>query len=388
MSTALSPNQKVQVTITSLAHGGSGVARFDDFVIFTPQTCPGDDVQVEITEIKKNYAEGRLIEVIKASPHRVLPPCPVFGQCGGCQWQHVTYEEQLHQKQLIVGHALSRIGREEGIPILPIIPSPDQFNYRNRAQFRAEGPKVGFYQRHTHSLIEFEKCLILDEKINVELQKLKDEKQKDSVFKTAKIEVYLGENNQVFKSLNKTHGEELGFSQVNTKQNKNIQDYLKEKLGSPKAIDTDNLGSRGNLLDLYCGKGNFSLPLNELGWRIYGVDSSRQAITQARKNANPQTFFSAADVSLEVKKLAEKKRKYEVILLDPPRIGADERLWQNLKKLDAETLVYISCNPATFARDWARMKAQSNYKLESIQPFDMFPQTFHVELVAIARKKK
>src|SRR5256885_637918 len=123
-----------------------------------------------------------------------------------------------------------------------------------------------------------------------------------------------------------------------------------------------------------------------MGWRIYGIDSSRQAITAARKNANPQTFFSASDVSWEVKKLAEKNGKFETILLDPPRIGADERLWQNLIKLAPEKLIYVSCNPTTFARDWARIKSKAPYKLQSIQPFDMFPQTFHVELVAIATK--
>jgi 23S rRNA (uracil1939-C5)-methyltransferase len=165
-----------------------------------------------------------------------------------------------------------------------------------------------------------------------------------------------------------------------------MQNYLISLIGKPTRVESDNIGSRGNLLDLYCGNGNFSFPLNQNGWRIYGIDLSRQAISGARKIANQDTFFSASDVSWEVKKLAERKRKFEIIVLDPPRVGAEDSLWTNLAKLDADRVVYISCNPATFARDWARLKAKSNYRLESIQPFDMFPQTFHVELVAMAIK--
>jgi len=196
------------------------------------------------------------------------------------------------------------------------------------------------------------------------------------------VEVYLTEKGSIFRSKNKFHGEELGFSQVNTRQNKKIQDYLKEKIGPPQ--------SGGSLLDLYCGQGNFSFPLNDMGWSIYGIDCSRPGISAAQARAQTQgqsqAVFKVADVSIELRNLADKKKYFEAILLDPPRIGADERVWKNLAKLNPETLIYISCNPATFARDWARLKSLSPYKLVSIQPFDMFPQTFHVELVAIAKK--
>jgi 23S rRNA (uracil1939-C5)-methyltransferase len=379
-------NQELVVTVDSLSHGGSGVCRQNEFVIFVPNTCPGDKVRVRIINVKKNYAEADLLEVIEPSPKRIIPPCPVFGECGGCQWQHVEYPEQLKQKQLIVEHALSRIGKEEQVKILPIIASADQFHYRNRAQFRSEGPTVGFYKKGTHQIVEFQKCLIVEEDINLELTKIKKELEGKENFHSTKFEVYKTENGGLIRSLNRAHGEEMGFSQVNTAQNIKMQKYINSLLGVPEKIDNDNVGEKGNLLDLYCGNGNFSFALNDLGWRIYGIDASRQAITTARKRANPSTFFSVSDVSWEVKKLAEKSRKFEAILLDPPRIGAADHLWPNLVKLNAEKIIYVSCNPATFARDWARVKAKSQYRLESIQPFDMFPQTFHVELVALARK--
>ncbi len=382
----LTVNQEITLTIASLSHGGSGVGRIEDFVVFVPFTAPQDVARVQITSLKKNYADGRLLEIISPSPQRIKAPCSVFEICGGCQWQHVDYQEQLHQKQLIVEHALQRIAKEENILILPIIPSPKPFYYRNRAQVRAEGGKVGFYQRHSHNIIEFEKCWIIDEKIDQEISQIKKERVGLDPFKTAKIEIFLSEDGTVYRSLNRAHAEERGFAQVNTEQNMSMIDYICSVLPGPATVDSDNQGSRGNLLDLYCGNGNFSLPLNKMGWRIYGVDSNRSAIHSAREKANAQTFYSAGDCLVEVKKLAAKNRKYEVVLLDPPRIGADESLWPELEKLKAEKLIYISCNPATFARDWARIKKHSPYKIISIQPFDMFPQTFHVELVALIQR--
>lgn len=371
-------------TVTSLAHGGAGVGRDRGFVIFVPLTAPGDLVKARITGVKKNYAEGELIEVITPSTQRQQAPCPVFGECGGCQWQHVTYAEQLRQKQLIVEHALTRIAKEEGVTVSPIMPSPKPFHYRNRAQFRTEGPHVGFYKRHTHEIVNFDKCHIIDERLNTELSKIKTEHQNDELYRTSKVEVFLDKKGGVHRSLNRAHGEELGFSQVNTEQNARMQAHLGEILGKPSKVDSDNLGYHGNILDLYCGNGNFSLPLNQQGWRIYGVDMNKAAIQSARAAGNQETFFSFGDCSREVAKLASKNRRFEAVVLDPPRIGADERLWKNLEVLKPEKLVYISCNPATFARDWARFKNQSPMKLVSIQPFDMFPQTFHVELVALA----
>jgi len=375
LSTALTLNQKITLNITSLAHGGSGVGRYQDFVIFVPFTCPEDEVQVEITSLKKNYGEGRLVNIITASPHRTPPPCPVFGQCGGCQWQHIRYEEQLKQKQGIIESALKRTAREEGIEIRPIIPSPKVLHYRNRSEFQIEGSKIGFFERGSHSLVEFDQCYIADQKINLELKKLKG----TGYLFSKKVKIYLNQDEMV-RSLNlNSPGEDLGFSQVNTLQNKNIQDYLIKELSKPQKHN-------GQILDLYCGQGNFSFPLNDLGWRVRGVDSNAQGIQVANKAGRSGVTFSVGDVSCEVKKLLKKKEVFDVILMDPPRTGVDKNLLPLIHELQPETLIYISCNPTTFARDWERFKKISQYKIHTLQPFDMFPQTFHVELVAIAKK--
>ncbi len=356
------------------------MGRHDDFVYFVPFTAPGDKIRAQVVHTKKNYADAKLVELLEPSASRVNPPCPVFGICGGCQWQHVSYEEQLNQKQKIVEHALNRIAKENVFELKNIIPSPEHFNYRNRAQVRTDGPKVGFYKRNSHELVEFEKCYIVEEPINNEINNLKLELHNQVPGKMSKVEIFLTEEGKVSRSSNKSHGEEMGFSQVNSAQNSNLQKYITELVGKPKTT------KENALLDLYCGNGNFSTPLGLNGWEVYGIDGSRVAIDSARKNKVGTNYFTCDDCSIGVRKLNQSNKKFNTIILDPPRIGLDDKLPKQLWGLDAKTLIYVSCNPATFARDWARIKSHTKFELVSVQPFDMFPQTFHVELVALAKR--
>ncbi|MBK9293617.1 MAG: class I SAM-dependent RNA methyltransferase [Oligoflexia bacterium] len=369
--------QIVELSIDSLAHGGAGVGRLNDFVFFIPFTAPGDKVKAEIIEIKKNYAQAELKNILTPSSARAEAPCNVFGKCGGCQWQHVDYKIQLEQKQKTVEHALARIAKEAQFELKKIIPSPQEFNYRNRAQIRTQGPRLGFYSRNSHELVEFKNCHLLEPALNEELGKIRNEIKSYPDCKTSKIEMFLTQQNQIARSNNKSHGQEFGFSQVNTKQNENLQNLVVEVFDTPSE-------QNNNILDLFCGNGNFSFPLSKSGWDIYGVDLNKNAITQARSKATEKTFFSCNDCLKEIKKLALKGRTFKNILLDPPRIGCQEALLKNLMSLKPEKIVYISCNPTTFGRDWARIKAANpKFKLKWVQPLDMFPQTFHVELIAL-----
>lgn len=370
-----------EVTIDSVSSSGNGVGRIGDLVVFIPFTAPGDVARIKITNRKKNYAEGELLEIIKASIHREQPPCPVFGQCGGCQWQHISYEEQRRQKQSIVEHALTRIAKEV-ISVLPIIPSQNPYFYRNRARFRIEGSKAGFYRQKTHDIVTFEKCFIVEEPINSELKKIKQELAQEHTHlsrpKISRVEISIGEDGKVAR-------DKPGFSQINTLQNLNMQKYVCEIAGTPPLLSC-------LLLDLYCGHGNFSFPLQQRGWQVHGIDSSPEAIKKAiekakekaKQESGTEITFSAGDCAKEIYKLAAQNKKFHTILLDPPRTGIEETMIESIKKLSPKRLIYISCNPATFARDWARLKSATNLSLKSVQPFDLFPQTFHVELIALA----
>jgi 23S rRNA (uracil1939-C5)-methyltransferase len=386
----LTSNSEIIISIDSLAYGGSGVGRHKinekEFVVFVPQTAPGDKVKVKITNLKKNYAEAEILEIFTSSPKRVTPPCPVFGKCGGCQWQHIDYLEQLRQKQSIVEHALKRIAKEDNVEILPIIASPQEWYYRNRVQFRTEGPHAGFYKKQSHQIIDIRECLIAEKNINFELANIINEIKPNDLHQKLKIEVLVDENGLAHRSINQMHGDELGFSQVNTLQNSNMKNYLCELIGKPKNSSESSTGCSGHLLDLYCGNGNFSLPLSHNGWQVYGVDLNKPAIKAAQKKAPATALFKAGDCTVETKMLINKNCKFEVAIIDPPRAGADALLWPSLSRLSVEKLIYVSCNPVTFARDWARIKSETNLKLISVQPFDMFPQTYHVELVALATR--
>ncbi|MCC6278175.1 MAG: class I SAM-dependent RNA methyltransferase [Oligoflexia bacterium] len=362
-----------------MSHGGSGVGRHEDFVFFVPFTAPGDLIEAEVVETKKNYGDAICLSILEPSSHRTVPKCPAFGTCGGCQWQHVNYTEQLHQKQLMIHHAISRIAKEESVSIPSVIPSESPFEYRNRAQLRMKDGEVGFFRRKSNEIVDINHCYLLEPPLQQELEalrRLETEKPHKSIHK---VEIFLDKKGQVVRTENRNHSEDTGFSQINTKQNAVLIEHVKQALGPPKP-------GRNHLLDLYCGNGNFSFPLNEVGWDVYGVDLSKAAIHEARQNSNSLTFFSCSDAIWETQKLAKRGRTFNAVLLDPPRIGAGESLWPALEKLEPEVIIYISCNPSTFSRDWARLKKAGPYKLHSLQGFDMFPQTFHVELMAVAHR--
>lgn len=383
MSTADSPSLErgsiFEIQIDSLAHGGSGVGRADGVVFFVPFAAPGDKVRVAIEAFKKTYATARIIDIIERSPHRREPPCKVFYECGGCQWQHINYAEQVAAKESIVRHALARIGREDQVEIRKIIPSPSEWNYRNRAQFRTIDRKVGFFKRNSHDIVDVDYCHIIEEGLNDELQKIRGQSLSKPSPQEQKIEVFNSKDG-IFQTLNRGHSVETGFSQVNTAQNENLV-----------ALVTQNVPSQGAVLDLYCGNGNFSFPAAEkTDGKLLGIDLSRAAIAAAQKQAAENSLkekatFKAVDCVLETQALAKNKAHFQTIILDPPRIGCDEKIWKPLVALGAEKMIYISCDPSTFSRDWARLKVASNsrYKIEFVQPFDMFPQTFHVELVCV-----
>lgn len=372
----------VAVEIGSLSQGGHGVGRLGDFVLFIPYTVPGDLVRAKITEIKKNYGQADLIEVSTPSPHRVEPKCKVFGECGGCQWQMVSYDQQLEQKTSIVRHALKRIAKQTDPQVLPVVPSPKSFSYRNRIQIRTAGEKLGFYKRQSNTLVEIDSCDISEEPLNLEIEKIKKTIKGSPDFKTSRMELMVDEKGEVHHRTNQSR-EYIPFRQVNSKQNLNLQNYVCELAGVPSTVDDDNIGWRGNALDLYCGDGNLSFPLLQKGWRIYGVDDNKPAIQLARERKTDRTFFSAADCVVELRKLVEKNRQFELIVLDPPRIGTDERIWPLIDKLKPKKIIYVSCDPATFSRDLARLTGVGKWRLSHVKPFDMFPQTFHVELVAL-----
>ena len=342
--------------IEKLNSEGAGIARYEGKICFVPWAVPGDTVLVQVEKEGRDFNECRLLEIFEKSPDRVDPPCPYFLNCGGCQLQNLSYEAQLKAKQAIVTDALKRIARSD-ISVPPIIPSPKIWNYRNRIRLhRDRKGKIGFFKSSSHEIIEIDTCLIADDRLN--------EKLKRVAFPPAADELEL--------RLDASRA----FSQVNEAQNETMI-KLVLKFASPKKGE--------KIIDLYCGAGNFTFPLAKTGADVIGVEKSGAEIEEARKRAATekvtnirwiqQTAFSAL-VGLKGDGVA-----CDTLVADPPRRGLAEAV-EGIRPLSPKKIVYVSCNAATFARDVNGL-TKMGYRLDKIQPLDMFPQTAQVEIIGL-----
>lgn len=375
-SFSLSRGQEVEVEIESLSSAGDGVAKYRGIVVFIPYSCPGDRLRVKIQQIKKSFAKAEIIEILKPSRERVEPQCSVFGRCGGCSWQHVSYAEQAAQKKKIISDTLERIAKVEDEIDFKFSPSPKEYRYRNRIQLHYQNQQVGYFAKSSHDLIDIEDCPLAQEELlpGIEsLRKRSSKKLQRAELRWFDKELHIASNEK-----------EFGFIQVNEVQNQRMIDRVLEvatKLGS------------NYFLDLFCGEGNFSLALAERSpdMNIVGTDINSTSIKKAKAKANQKSLekvsFHCSD-SLEF--LRTRKNELlsnSLVLLDPPRTGCEEQVLDLLNKSQAPYILYISCNPATWARDLARLQKSGDWELGFLEGLDMFPQTPHVELVSLLKRQ-
>jgi 23S rRNA (uracil1939-C5)-methyltransferase len=362
----LKPKNSLTIKIESLSYsGGRGVGRADGLVVFVPGTAPGDLVEVQITNQKPRFAEGQVVRVLEPSPSRREPPCPVANRCGGCSWQHVTYAEQIQQKDKIVRDALRKVEKRQAFEWRPLVPAPSEFGYRNRIQLQVREGRYGFFSKGTRDLVAIDQCLIAEETLNQQMKALTAEQ-----LKATRIELAIRSDGSSVTMLEQRDPEEALFSQVNTAQNAQLIRLMLENIdGTPDWI-----------FDLYCGSGNLTVPLAEKfpDAKITAVDLSRASIQRAPKLNHVE--FVAGDV-VEVLGRLRKQNGSGLVVLDPPRTGCDARVLEQVRRLQPKQIVYVSCNPSTFARDVERL-LDGGHRLKSVQALDMFPQTEHVELVA------
>lgn len=319
------------IKIEKLVYGGSGLGFLEKFPIFVPMTAVGDEIECRIVRKMKGYAEADLVHILTPSQNRVTPKCEQFGRCGGCQWQHIDYASQILWKQLILEEQLVRIGKQKSPNVLPAIPSPKVWNYRSRIKLhKGKAGLAGFYAPGSHELVEVKECLIAG-----------------------------------------PEAETSGgvFTQVNPAQNENLKSLvagLVKKFGPSK------------ILELYCGNGNLTFPLAKVAGKITAADSDRRAIKEAAAVAESRGL---KNIRFENKSAKNALEAADCLVLDPPRSGCKEIIGGVLK-LRPSAVIYVSCNPATLARDVCEL-AKGGYKLASSQPIDMFPQTYHIESVSV-----
>lgn len=365
------------MTITDIAFGGEGVGRLDDFVIFVPFVAIGDTVQVEVTEVKKSFARARLVHVRQASPDRVTPACRHFAACGGCQYQHISYEAQLRMKHKQVADLFQRIGGIDPAIVTPVIPCPAPYGYRNRIMIRSQWNKpeqrlnIGFV-RHDGRLVEdvFE-CRIAEPALNEQIAQVrKNPPPRGGIKVVLRIPP---EGWSVPPD---------SFFQNNFFLLPRMVETVREMLRAS--------GSR-HLVDVFCGVGFFAIELAKDVDSYAGVEYDRMAIRSANQNASAHGATNGTFVSGNAEeKLPELLAKFTpeatTVILDPPRKGCQPQTIELLRQVRPAQVIYVSCHPATMARDLNAFTSAGVFGLKQVVPLDMFPQTQHVECVADLRQ--
>ena len=372
------PGAKLTLTIDDIAFGGEGVGRWDDFVVFVPFVARAETVEVELTEVKPRFGRARLLRVLQPAAERVVPPCRYFGDCGGCQYQHLAYPEQLRLKHKQISDLFQRIGGFDRAVIDPVLPCPEPFGYRNRIMIRSQwdkfnqGLNLGFLRADNRLVVDIEECKIAEPALNRQLQQVRRHPPPRGGLKVV-LRVA-------------PEGWELppdSFFQNNF--------FLLPTLADVVRTRVRDSGCRF-LIDAYCGVGFFCIELAGMVGHFAGVEVDVAAIKAARQNAARRNLANGEFIVGRAEELlpgilGRFDAAATALILDPPRTGCPAELLQALGRLQPAQILYVSCHPAALARDLNVLCAQDVFELTKIVPLDMFPQTQHIECVADVRKK-
>ena len=401
------------------------MARIHGKVVFVPYTVTGDKAWVEVIEEKKKYSTGRLIQLIEPSPRRVNPPCPYFGSCGGCQWQHIDYTAQPELKKEILRDLLKRLGRLKEIPSIGVFPSPKPYHYRIRIQLKVRGKAMGYYREGSHQIMDIDHCPISHPLANRILRRLRGELAVFQLMKEIEINVSPEEGRGMILFHPHSHNRQIeplakrllrsepifrsiavagkgklalfgdplelripsyrdrnlklrispgSFSQVNPEQNHRLIQIV---------LQFSEVNKEDRALDLYAGVGNLTLPLTMGAKEVLGIEENRTAVDDAQFNAERNGIQNCHFIQGRVEHVLPnwERETPHLIVLDPPRTGCKTILNQ-VVRLKPRKIVYASCEPTTFARDLC-LFSERGYLLQRLSLIDMFPQSFHMEMVGL-----
>ena len=438
-------NQIITATCVDYTYDGLGVVKYDTFCVFVKGLMKDEQAQIVITLVKKNFAYGRLLKLITVSKERVEPICSNSKQCGGCQLQHFSYNQQKEFKRNIVENDMRKIAKIDN-EVLPVLAMDHPYAYRNKVMLPIAKDKngktvIGFYRYNSHDIIQIDNCYLQSDKANRLIKKIHELLDKfdlstfvrhimiRDMLKTNQMMLvlvcYKNEKNVLKDFCNEIVKFEPSIKSIilniNNEETNVVlgkqdillygQDYIIDELCNLKfkisahsfyqvntyqteklymqAIKSANQTKQDNVLDLYCGVGTIGLIVSKYVKKVTGVEIVAQAIENAKENAEINGIdnieFICGDAQKLVKEFEEKGIHFDCIFVDPPRKGCSSQTIQTLIELNSEKIVYISCQPSTLARDLLVLK--DYYNIEMIQPVDMFPQTYHVETICLLTHK-
>ena len=379
----------MRLTIEKLVYGGAGLARTEHGVVFVPRTAPGDVVEADLVERKADYAVARVVSLLEPSPDRQAPLCPNYESAGCCHWQHIRYPRQLEIKEAILRETLQRTGRLKWERPIPIVSGPDA-QYRLRASFHVNKRKLGFVEERSHKVVPITECSALSPELNAFIPKANEILAAPDMTEVREVHAISGPPVlATFGRKRVGHGPARisvkdwvfdlhpeAFFQTNLYL---LADFLETVL-------KDGSGAK-RVLDLFCGSGFFSVPLAKQTGEILGVEASPISVRQAQLNARLNNISNAEFFEGPVEDTLKHSPdlKPDLIVMNPPRVGAGREVARLAAALGAPRLVYVSCNPSTFARETPVILAEG-YTLDGMTLIDQFPNTYHIELVAVFRK--
>lgn len=429
------PSTQFELTIDALTIGGRGIGRADGKAVFVPLTAPGDRVRCRLVRRHRHFDEAEVSEVLAPADERRAPPCPVFGQCGGCQWQHLPYGEQALWKGRLFAETLLRAGVAAAELLQPLVAAPAEFGYRSRVQFKCHqaerGPVTGFYRHGSHFVVDTPACLLAAPAIGRVYSFLREQlRSAPKPRAIPQLDVGCGDDGQVSVLCHvlpeaaaatrawlagiaarggfaaalqsgrkdtlvtvygdpglsfdvagpdmRLHVRAGGFSQVNPAQNRHLVAAV---------LAAADLRGGERVLDLFCGAGNFSLPLARQAREVVGVEEYAPAIADARANAARLGIGNARFHAEPAEGAAQRlsgATPFDLVLLDPPRTGASA-IMHDLLEARPQRVIYVSCDPATLARDLKPL-VNKGYRVVFSQPFDLFPQTWHIESLTLLER--
>ena len=395
------PGEHLSLSLVSWGKTGEALAVHEGQEVRVSGGIPGEEVVAEVIKYRQGYIAAQVVEVLASSPHRVEPPCPYFGPCTGCQWQHIEYQHQLHTKRQMVVDALANVSGFTDTLVLSTLPSQEQYGYRNHARFtvgRRKG-ELGFVNRETRRFIVVQECLLMHPWINEALGQLQGK-----CAETSQLSIRYGVNTNDFliqpamkspevplQSGRKYYIESLSgqvyriaassFFQVNTRQAEQMVELVRDELHISENADTSSAPSV--LVDAYAGVGTFAIMLAPYADKVLAIEESKSAVRDAQINARGmegvQFLLGKTEEVLE-----QMEERPQGVILDPPRAGCHRDTLDALIQLAPRRVVYVSCDLDTLARDLGIL-CGGPFQLERVRPVDMFPQTHHVECIASLR---